>query len=324
MAQRLRDYVPALKYGAKVQPEDIAGMVGQPVIGNIFYVDANAGSDTANSGRSWDDAYKTLGKAYSSAVTFNYDVIIVAPSANSVTVEASIVWAKSFITVMGATAPIPTAQRSRIGFGSTATTPCLSITGMGNRFINLKLVVEEDVNVLVSISGSRNYFYNVDFAGICNATTGDDTAARCVVIQNDGGENYFGSCNFGVDTVLNSAANAIVEIIGTTSNARNVFEDCTFKIVADNAGPRFVLFTGAYSAECTQIFRRCLFLNTRGGTTTLTVGMTIPASTNGKIILDGCAIIGVTDWADLYTSLYGCNMPDIATANAGFMEIIAT
>lgn len=321
---KARDYIPALKFGAKIGPEDIAGMVGQPVVGNIFYIDANGGSDTANDGTSPDKAYKTLGKAYSSCVSFNYDVIVVAPTANSVTVEASIVWAKSFITVIGATAPVPTAQRARIGFGTSAATPCLSITGISNRFINLKLVVEEDVNVLVSIGGARNYFCNVDFAGICNTTTGDDTAARCLVIQDDSGENYFLGCNFGVDTVLNSADNAIVEIIGTTSNARNVFEDCTFKVVADNAGPRFVLFTGSYSAECTQIFKHCLFLNTRGGTTTLTVGMTIPASTNGKIILDSCAIIGVTDWADVYTSLYCCNQPDVATNNSGFMEIVAT
>lgn len=311
---------------AAIKPTKIlggGGIFGQPVIGNVFYVDANKGVD-ANDGKSLMHAFKTLGQAYAACTDYNYDVIVVAPTANSVTVEASIIWAKSFVTVIGATAPIATAQRARIGFGTTATSPCLSITGTGNRFINLKPVVEEDVNVLVSVTGDRNYFENVDFAGICNTTTGDDTAARCVVLQDTSSENYFGHCNFGNDTVLNSAANAILEIIGTTSNARNRFEDCTFKIVADNAGPRFVLFTGAYSAECTQIFKRCLFLNTRDGTTTLTVGMTIPVSTNGKIILDGCAIIGATDWADVYTSLYGCNMPDIATNNAGFMEIIAT
>jgi len=321
---RASSFIPALKYGHKIFPENLAGMIGQPVVGNVFYVDANAGSDTANAGKSFKDAFKTLGAAYAACTSYNYDVIIVAPTANSVTVEASIVWAKSFITVVGATAPIHNAQRARIGFGSAAATPCLKITGIGNRFINLKLVVEEDVNVMVEIAAARNYFQNVDFAGICNATTGDDTAARVVVIDDDCGENYFGNCVFGVDTVLNSVANALVEIVGTSSNARNMFEDCIFRIVCDNAGPRFVLFTGSYAAECSQIFRRCLFLNTRGGTTTMTVGMTIPASTNGKIILDGCGVIGVTDWADLYTSLYCYNQPDVAAANSGFLEIVAT
>lgn len=310
---KARDYIPALKFGHKIMPEDIAGMVGQPVVGNIFYVDANNGSDTANNGKSFNKAFKTLGKAYAACTTYNYDVIVVAPTANSVTVESKIDWTKSFITVIGATAPIFNAQRARIGFGSATTTPCLKISGIGNRFINLKLVVEEDVNVLVEIAAPRNYFQNVDFAGICNATTGDDTAARCVVIDDDCGENYFGNCVFGVDTVLNSAANAIVEIVGTTSNARNMFEDCVFRAVCDNAGPRFVLFTGSYSAECNQFFKRCLFLNTRGGTTTMTVAMTIPASTNGKIILIDSFMLGCTDWCDVATSLYQ-NMPAVASA----------
>jgi hypothetical protein len=309
--------------GAKLTPQQLAGMLGLPYWGKVFYVDANGGSDTVNSGTSPDKAFKTLGAAYAACTSFAYDVIIVVPTANSVTVESKITWSKSFITVIGATAPVPVGQRARIGFGSATTTPCLAISGMGNRFMNLKLVVEEDVNVLVAITGERNYFENVEFAGICNTTTGDDTAARCVTIT-DAGENYFKKCKFGVDTVLNSAANALVELNGSTSVARTMFEDCLFTIVCDNAGPRFVLFTGAYSSECYTWFKNCLFLNTRGGTTTMTVGMTIPVSVNGKVILDGCAVMGVTDWADSYTNLYCCNQPDVATNNSGFLEIVAT
>jgi hypothetical protein len=200
----------------------------------------------------------------------------------------------------------------------------LQITGPANRFINLKLIVEQDVNVLVEIAAPRNYFENVNFAGISNATTGDDTAARSVVIDNDCGENTFVNCIFGNDNVLHSVANAELEIVGTSTNARNEFIGCIFRTYCDNAGPRFVLFTGSYAAECTQLFRNCLFLNTHGGTTTMTVGLTIPASTNGTIILDGCGVKGVTDWADLYTSLYAVNMPALTGSNIGFLTNVAT
>jgi len=317
-----RDFIPALKYGWKLTPQDMAGLVGQPVVGNIFYVDANSGSDTANNGTSFNNAFATLGAAYTACTDYNYDVIVVAPSANAVTTEVQILWTKSYITVVGATAPIHNAQRARIGFGASAVTPCLKISGIGNRFINLKLVVEQDINVLVEIAGPRNYFQNVDFAGISNATTGDDTAARCVVIDDQCGENYFGNCVFGNDNVLHSVANAIVEIAGATSNARNMFENCIFRVYCDNAGPRFVLFTGSYAAECNQWFKNCYFLNTHGGTTTMTVGMTIPASTNGKIIMDNCWWLGCTDLADVVTSLY-VNMQVVDAQDAGVLIVHA-
>lgn len=313
--------IPTLRYGNKIYPEDLAGMIGQPVVGNIFYVDANAGSDTANNGTEFNKAFKTLGTAYAACTSFNYDVIIVAPSANAVTTEASITWSKSYITVVGATAPVYIGPRARIGWGTSATSPCLAISGMGNRFINLKLVVEEDVNVLVSITGERNYFANVNFAGICNTTTGDDTAARCVTIT-DAGENYFLGCAFGVNTVLNSAANALVELNGANSVARTKFEDCLFDIVCDNAGPRFVLFTGAYSSECWTWFKDCMFLNTRGGTTTMTVGITVPASVNGRIILDNSWFLGVTDISSIVTHTY-MNNNAVATPDAGLLIVSA-
>ena len=36
---KYRDNAPALKFGAKIYPEDIAGMIGLPSVGNIWYVD---------------------------------------------------------------------------------------------------------------------------------------------------------------------------------------------------------------------------------------------------------------------------------------------
>jgi len=46
--KRYRDYAPALRYGAKITPDDIAGMLGLPYVDNIFYVDPTNGSDSAN------------------------------------------------------------------------------------------------------------------------------------------------------------------------------------------------------------------------------------------------------------------------------------
>ncbi|MCH8163443.1 MAG: hypothetical protein IIA99_05055, partial [Proteobacteria bacterium] len=79
MGKKLSDYLPALKYGAKIFPEDIAGMIGLPHVGEIIYVDPSAGSDTANSGTTQDDALKTVATAFGKATSGNHDVIIIAP-----------------------------------------------------------------------------------------------------------------------------------------------------------------------------------------------------------------------------------------------------
>jgi len=161
----------------------------------------------------------------------------------------------------------------------------------------------------------------VEFAGICNATTGADTAARCLVI-NESGENYFLGCKFGVDTVLRSAVNPTVELVGNSSCARNTFEDCMFTLVTSDAGASHVTFTGAYSSECWTLFKNCMFLNTRGGTTTLTVSVIDPASVNGRILMNNSWFLGSTDLSSTVANVY-TNMTAADTADSGLMMVDA-
>jgi hypothetical protein len=179
-----------------------------------------------------------------------------------------------------------------------------------------------DINVMVNITAAYTTFNYCHFAGIANTTTGDDTAARCVVITN-ADDNHFNNCMFGIDTVLNSAANAVVELSGSTAVARTQFNDCVWSIVCDNAGPRFVLFSGAYCSEVYTHFKNCMFLNTRGGTTTMTVGMTVPASTNGRIIFDNSFWLGCTDLADVVTDIYSSGYAVSGAADQGQLVVHA-
>src|SRR3990167_709518 len=255
---KARDYIPALKYGAKIMPYDLAGMVGQPHVGNIYYVDANNGSNSSG-GTSWEDAFATLTQAHSAATTHNYDVIIVAPNGTSGTAEAAtLTFSKSYITVIGATAPTNISQRSRVLFTTADTSPQMTISGNGNSFVNIQLATFVDSNILVTVSGDRNYFGNVHFAGIGDATAGDDTAARCLYL-NDGDENYFDECYFGLDTVMRSAANATVEMAGGVQ--RTFFNKCTFQMASDATTPTHVLSTGASGLDRWQRFHDCLFTN---------------------------------------------------------------
>lgn len=61
---KLSSYVPALKYGAKIYPEDIAGPL---TFGSYWYVDGDNGEDTNNSGNSIDKPKKTVSAAVAAA-----------------------------------------------------------------------------------------------------------------------------------------------------------------------------------------------------------------------------------------------------------------
>src|SRR3990167_11325077 len=333
MSKLARNYFPALRYGAKVRPQEILGFGLAPHVGDIWYVDGVNGLDT-NSGKSQDEAFASLYKAHSSATTNNFDVILVTSEgtgSGSGTNESAAVtdglwtFSKNLITVVGVCAPSLVSPRSRILWDTASqstSTALLTISGSGNSFYNIQLASFVDNNILVTLTGDRNYFNAVHFAGIGDATAGDDTAAITLDI-NDGDENLFEDCVIGLDTVARSTTNTELRLQGQTQ--RNIFRDCFFPTFADNAGHTFVNASGSGDIDRWHWFQRCIFHNAVNSTaTTMTAAMDLHVSVGGTIILDGCAVLGVTDWADEYTNLYGCNMPDITAANGGFMEKLAT
>ncbi len=317
-----RNYDPALMYGSKVSAQDIAGMVGLPSVGNIFYVDPGAGSDS-QSGASPESAFATVGAAYAQMVADNDDVCIIAPTSSTgrTNEAASIVWAKRRTHIIGNGPARQGWNRAGISFASTATTPSFKVTATNCSFTNFMLYQPNDINVLCEVTAAYNTFNFVHFAGIANATTGADTAARSLVIT-EVDDNVFNHCMFGIDTVLNSAVNSIVELVGNTAVARTQFNDCIFTTTTDDAGVRFVLFTGAYSSEVYTLFRRCFFLNTRGGTTTMTVAITDPASVNGRIIMDDCWWLGCTDLCSTVANVY-TNNAVVDAGDAGVLIVHA-
>jgi len=71
---KARDFIPALRFGNKIYPEDLA--FGNPW-SNYWYVDGDNGSDSAYNGSAVDKSVKTIQKAVDNAS--NWDVIFVKP-----------------------------------------------------------------------------------------------------------------------------------------------------------------------------------------------------------------------------------------------------
>lgn len=315
----------------KWMASDINGQGPFPNVGNVWYVDAVNGSDTANNGLAPDAAFATLYAAHNAASSNNYDVIIVAPggvasgSGTNESVYGAWTFSKNLITVIGSSAPTAISPRSRILWNTASqstSSALLTISGAGNSFMNLQFGSFVDNNILVTVSGDRNFFQSVHFAGIGDDTAGDDAAARSLVLSG-AGECRFVDCTIGLDTVTRSTTNASLELTGSCE--RNRFENCLFPMYTDNAGPVFVKAVTGNCYERFVIFDSCIFLNAvDGSSTTITAGITNAGTGNGTMLLKDCWMRGATDTCGTsYTNVYTTN-PTVNTANQTFPVIVAT
>ena len=294
---KARNYIPALAYGHKIMPQDLAGQIGLPHVGNVIYVDPTNGSDTANDGSDQNRALKTATAAHSAAVDNHHDVVVVVPgevgSGSGTAETAALTWSKDHTHLVGNSAPSRVSQRSRVLFTTAATSPQMTVSAMGCIFANVQIATFVDANILLTVSGQRNVFRNVHIAGIGDATAGDDTAARSLKLT--GSENHFDDCVIGLDTVARSVANSEIELSGGAT--RNSFRDCLVVAFADNAGHFFVTAPDSGGIDRWTIFERTLFINAVDSTATaMTEAFNVHASAGGHIILKDCTLVGATDW----------------------------
>lgn len=314
MSGHASDYVPAVKYGNKWYPEDIAGMVGLPYVSNVIYVDPTNGNDTANNGTAFNDAYKTVDAAFDSATANQHDVILIAPSGSTgrTAETAAITWNKRFTHLVGNAAPTMQDARAGISFGTGGS---LTMSENGCLFKNLTFNGTTDINVPVTLTGSYNSFMGVDFKGSINETTGDDTASRALYIS-AGQENYFGGCTFGADTFTRSTTNATVEFASAAS--RNFFDGCQFIMAADNVGPVHILFTGTSAIDRWLAFRECSFYAfwaNNADQITAVMNLSAQTATGHVRMLGSCVSQGADDWeASASGRIY--MQPYTATTNA--------
>jgi hypothetical protein len=314
---KARDFIPALKYGHKIYPEDIAGMLGLPYVGEIFYVDPSGGSDSAG-GKAHSDALKTVAAAFALATSGKHDVIVIAPTGGTgrTTETGVITWNKRFTHLVGSGAS--PAQDIRAGMNAPALSAGVSfldITENGCMFANLTIAGFNDVDELVEVSGDYNSFHNVHFAGLGNATAADTADGSCLHLTG-GQENRFVGCTFGLDTVTRGEANFTVEL--ESSASRNVFEDCRFVMHADATTPVHLKLEGASAIDRWVEFKNCSFYAfwTNDGDKITSVMHTSEQTATGHILITGLPFMtGADDWEAADSgNIY--MYPASATANA--------
>ncbi len=277
---------------------------GVPLFGNlpstmdsqVFFFDPRTGKGNDGSAGTFDSPLATLAEAEDRCIAGQHDKVIYIAGPSSITLSETLTWDKNYTHLLGMGAPSRTAPRTRIFQLSTATglSPLLNITATGCIFSNFYIfqgVADATSLINVQVTGGRNYFENVHFAGGGNATQAIDGGAS---LKLDGAEeNWFEGCTIGVDTV--DAATGMMGILFDSEAHRNTFNNCLVRMRAGNGGAGFVEVVDSTGIDRDTMFLATVFLN--NSATAMASGFVIPAGMAApkKILLDSrCMILGTT------------------------------
>lgn len=302
---------------------------GNPIAGasgNIYCVKPYSGDDDS-SGLAPVDSLKTLAEAYSRCTADKGDIVLMFAESNTAAnttdyQSTTLTWGKDLTHLIGIGAPIKVSQRSRItNLASTVVTPVVDFTGDGCFISNVQISNGyNDATALLAaqLTGSRNYFKNVHFAGVMGGTT--QSAAGAADIKIDAGsENVFKGCVFGVDTIERDGD--ATGILFDSAATRNWFEDCMFNAYISAAGYAHITIADATGIDRWQVFKNCMFFaKSTNKATTQTSVFSIPAISQGAIILSDsyCASDGgAVDWDSNNRGIIWNNSVAAAASAAG-------
>lgn len=168
----------------------------------------------------------------------------------------------------------------------------MTLSGSNNRFYNVQFwnggATATELGGVV-ISGERNYFngcHIVGSAGVASAT------AKSLHL-NVGSENFFENCVIGTDTV-DRGNNACAEITLTGLANRNRFKDCEVLFRVDTGTAACAVRSVSTTSASGTVFDRCVFNATFGATTPAALHL---VTTNAADILTlGCAAFNFSAW----------------------------
>lgn len=329
----------------------IPNIGGLPFTGNWYFVQPASGSD-GNPGTA-DAPLATLYRAHALCTAGNNDVVVLvgdgattgtarlstalAQSVDSSATTGTLTWSKNATHLIGATAPTAFAQRARIAPPSATYTQStfgsgnfIVISASGCMFANFSIFNGFSTGgtnqIAVTVTGSRNFFSNVNIGGMADTTSAADAGSRSLKIGSGGsGENTFNGCTIGLDTVTRSAANASVEFAGATP--RNVFRSCIFPFQTSSATVLGYIGTGTECMDRAQYFLNCAFVNNIQSTSTAMTGLgTLPASAGGLLYFDATTtILGVGEFGTDATTRGQCYVGSAApSASAGGIAVSPT
>jgi hypothetical protein len=296
--------------------------------GNVWHVKPILGADD-QSGRSPEEAVKTLSKALSLASSNQNDIILLYAGSNTASAttdyqSATLSWNKDMVHLVGVGANSLFSQRARIAVLSTATgvSPLVNLSANGCVLKNLQIFgsVGTDTTSLIglTVTGDRNV---IEDCHIAVGTAVISAAGAADLKLDTASENVFRRCVIGNDAVTRDAdTEGNVWLDGESS--RNVFEDCIFPAHISSTAYEHIVFEDALAIDRILLFKNCIFYSTSQDYATpqdqiIEFKATL---TRGKLLLHGCTAMGddtAIVWVTSGTGNLHASMPAAATNAAG-------
>ena len=294
---------------------------------NVYYVDAVNGSDD-NDGLRPEKPFLTIAAGYAACTAGQHDCVVLISGTSGFTLDAAVTWAKDYTHLIGMCAPVREAKRARIFAASDlADAVFFTISATGCIFKDFYIFHGPDEaaalgNVLVT--GERNYFENIHFAGSGHATNCIDGGYSLGL--NGGGESLFKHCTFGLTSIAQPTGVRLVALIGGYP-PRVRFEDCFFGMHASHADAMIVeADDGAWCIEY-MLFKDCIFFNETDTAinTAFEIG-TVNVARQAVLLVNCVKSPGIDDWEDQAKACVwsGGSMADIGTGSSQGDMIVAT
>jgi hypothetical protein len=236
-----------------------------------FFVDTRYGADGVAG--TFKSPLKSIVEAEDRCIADQHDTVFficrdVTAANTTEYLSAALTWDKDLTHLIGIGAESHVGQRTRIEqhVDATGLSPLITISASGCVFRNLYIfqgVADATSLINVRVSGQRNTFYRVHFAGGGHADQAIDGGAS-LNLYASASENKFVECVIGVDTIAAAAGMMGMVLSGSSGSihtTRNLFEHCLFTMKAGDATAGFIELTEITAIDRYTIFDHCHFIN---------------------------------------------------------------
>lgn len=261
--------------------------------------------------------YTTLQAAYTAATSNQNDVILLQGyGAHAVT--TGIAWSKSRIHVIGMDGGDRLVQQGArvVGAAADDTGYVIKVTGTRNSFRNIKFdqgSTDAAGLTVAQFGGEGTLCKNCSFV-FSTATNidGSETTTYEVVMGEDSGT--FINCTFGNDTLDTTGARAVMAIdrVSNFSCKSNIFKDCMWNILSDDANANFIRVLATSDAKFGNTFINPVF------------HASICNTTGGVILTDAVDSVSSLVEGDLFFINPACNCTNFSSAITDKLYVVGT